>query len=148
MDEIQQPTIMPNPATYEVAPLGENKKEESAPYILEGLVVGVIIAVAIIGGLYYKSKISSVLKLQTGVQIQNQTKATLQTGELSPTQQQILQPTQQTVNSIQTTTVTPILVKTKQDLTTQQTALLDNTEMTSITKGLEENTADSSQFAL
>lgn len=42
--------------------------------------------------------------------------------------------------------VTPVPIATKQDLTTQQN-VLDSANMTAITNGLNQNTADASQFS-
>lgn len=143
MDEIQQPVIPPNSvSTQPVAPQPE-KKEGTAPYVAEGLVVGVILAFMVIGGMYYKSRLQ--------IQIQNKNQTVQQGADLKVKDQQIQDALKQiakvTVQPTVQPTVTPIIVKTKQDLTTQQT-VLDSTDMTSITKGLEDNIADSSQFAL
>lgn len=143
MDEIQQPMMTPNPVNSQpIAPQPE-QKEATTPYVVEGLVVGVVIALVIIGGMYFKAKLSS------KIQLQNQTAQ--QVAEKKKQQDLAQQASQQSEKVTPTPspapTVTPVSITTKQDLTTQQTAL-DNSDMTDITKGLEENEADSSQFAL
>ena len=55
------------------------------------------------------------------------------------------QVSQQTPQQQLQQSVTPAPVATKQDLTTQLN-VLDNTDMTAISSGLDQNTADASQF--
>lgn len=130
MDEIQQPVMSQS-----------DQKTITTPYVTEGLVVGIILALFVIGGMYYKSKL----------QIQNKNKSLQLVTDLKEKDQQaqdvLKQTAKVTVQPTEQPKMTPVTIKNQQDLSTQQ-ALLDSSDMTSITKGLEDNSADSSQFAL
>ncbi len=95
------------------------------------LVLAVVLLLVVVGGMYYKGK------------------QTLVATTYTQTQKQVIQPgqtTQQTPQQQLQQSLTPVPVTTKKDLTTQQNAL-DNTDMTAITTGLDQNTADASQFS-
>ncbi len=94
------------------------------------LLLAVVLLVIVVGVMYYKGKQAAVAPQR---QIQEQATQPVPTVQQTP-QEQLRQ------------SVTPAPVTTKQDLTTQQNAL-DNTDMTTITTGLDQNSKDASQFA-
>jgi len=134
MDEIQQPIILPNPTSS----LPE-EKDTTAPYVVEGVIVGVLIALTLIGGMMYKSYLSASIDSQSKKKIQTEAEK----ARKQELEQVLLQPT-----TIPTSpTPSPIVLQTKEDLANQQ-VLLDAIDMTDITKGLDENSSDSAQFEL
>lgn len=133
MDEIQQPVITPNPVSERV-----EEKEVTAPYVVEGVVIGVVIALFIIAGIYYKSTQAKKLT--------NSSQTAVQTAE-EKAQQKELQMAIDKAKATPFPTVTPVTVTSQKDLTTQQSAL-DSTDLNDLSKGLEMNASDSSEFAL
>ena len=138
MDEIQQPIITPNPVITAPITTPPEEKEVTTPYIVEGLVVGIVLAVAIIGGLYYKSQLSA--------SINRQNAQSKQLAEEKKQQQQLRQILEKREGITPIPTATPITIRTKEELDTQET-VLEDMDMSDITKSLEETASDSSEFA-
>lgn len=134
MDEIQQPVITPNPISPE--------KETTTPYVIEGLVVGIVLAIVIIGGILYKAQLSASVELKA--------KKELQLAEDKKQQlrmQQLQQIVQKTTEITPVPTAGPVVITTKEELKTQET-VLQEMDLTDISKGLDETASDSSQFEL
>ena len=94
-------------------------------YVSLGLLLGAIVLLLLVVFVMYPQTKKPVITSQT----QENTQAIDKTSKVEPTQ-----------------TVMPVTVNSKEDLTTQQKAL-DNTDLTAITAGLDQNTNDASQFS-
>lgn len=137
MDELQIPAQQQN-----LPPPPVEKKEATTPYVFEGLIIGVVLAVTIIGGMFYKSQLSAKMALESKIakQVADQ-KAKEQQAEL------VVQQTSQTGQTTVLPTVAPVVVTTEKDLATQQTAL-DNLDLSEVMNGLNQNMVDYSDFTI
>lgn len=127
------PTPLMTPITLPGTP--QPPQKSSPNYTVMGLIVGVIIALAIIGGIYYKNLLESITP-------QNY----LKQGKAAPTPVIQQKTTAEGPTITPEPSVTPVTVTSPADLTTQQNAL-DNTDMSSISSGLDQNAKDAAPFA-
>ena len=111
------------------------QKENTPNYVGVGVIIGFIVALGIVGGLYYKMKLDSTANLAKS----NPAKIIPQ-----PTLPEVIiitpEPTTPKVKA------TPAVVQSPKDLVTQQN-VLDNTDFTSISSELDKNLADAAGFA-
>lgn len=103
----------------------ENKQSKKAPYALLGLLLGSVVLLVVVIGLK-----------GMGVQVTDKTY----------NQEQALQTVQQVPQGQSQQPVSPVQIATKDDLAVQQN-VLDSADMTSITAGLDQNSAITSQLS-
>jgi hypothetical protein len=131
------------------APNLDTLPQEKSPepnYMLNGLIIGIIISLGVIGVIYYKNNFNRSIALNN----QNQSSAASNQfiipffNRIGSKADQVT-PTPVPSQQVQPT-VTPVKVETKQDLIMQQNAL-DITDMKGVLTDLEKNSKDSLQFA-
>ena len=117
----------------EEAPLSiQIQKEDNSPnYIGMGVGIGLIVSLAVVGGIYYKIRLDALNAVNKRV-VAVQPKQTEPLPTVVPTV--ILQ-----------STVSPVIVNTKEDLSMQQSAL-DTIDMSTISAELDKNVTDASSF--
>ncbi len=104
-------------------------KSNEPNYMGVGVIAGFIVALAILGGIYYKMKLDlTTLEQKKVVTLQTPTGIPVPTREVTPT-------------------VTPIVIQSQEDLTTQQNAM-DSTDFSSMSGELDKNSSDSADFNL
>jgi hypothetical protein len=137
------------------APNLDSVPQEKSPepnYVVNGVIIGIIVAFGVIGFLYYKNFYNKPIALNSAgqgaaayeFQIPFFNRIGSKTTTEVPTKAPTAEPTQATPTV--KPTVVPIKVNTKQDLINQQKAL-DITDMTSVLSDLEKNSKESLQFS-
>lgn len=138
MEDVQKPVTQQN---QPLPPIGQ--KEVTTPYVFEGLIIGIVLASTVIGGMYYKTQLSAKVDLQTKLEKQAADRKAKELQADIEAQQAARTVTPQVVRP----TEAPVIVQTQDDLISQKMNL-DALDTTEITKGLEANSTDSTEFAL
>ncbi len=120
----------------EVAQPSLSLHKENAPnYVGIGVIIGFIVALGIVGGMYYKMKLDSTANLAKS----NPAKIIPQ-----PTAQEVIIITPEPITA--KVKVTPAVVQSPEDLVVQQ-GVLDDTDFSSISADLDKNLADAASFS-
>lgn len=129
MEDVQKPVMQ--------------QKEVTTPYVFEGLIIGIVLASTVLGGMYYKTQLSAKVALQTKLEKEASDRKAKELQADIEAQQAARTVTPQVVRP----TEAPVIVQTQDDLMSQKTNL-DAIDTSEISKGLDANIADSTEFAL